>query len=111
MKNHTSIKDLELFFDQPVSEVLPEDATCIFVLRRRGMQIRIAVNEATPSFSTVMQSESGEEIRMEFEGLEELCILGDRVGPYLLARFSFAEAAQCIVRVYPSISVRWSFLR
>ncbi|AON55489.1 hypothetical protein Hsc_3221 [Herbaspirillum seropedicae] len=58
-----------------------------------------------------MQLKNGEEIRMEFEGLEELCILGDRVGPYLLARFSLANAAQCILRVYPSISVRWSFLR
>lgn len=111
MKNNTSIEDLEMFFAQPVSEVFPDEATCVFVLNKMGVELRIVINEAVPSFITSMRTETCGEIRMEFDGLEELSILGDKIGPYLLARFSLAESAQCVVRISPSISVRWSFLR
>lgn len=110
MKNHTSIEDLEQFFGEPASEIIPDEAACVFVLNKAGLQLKVIINEVAPSFATTLRVENSDEMRMEFDGLEELSILGDKIGPYLLARFSVTNSAQCIVRLVPSISVCWSVL-
>lgn len=111
MKNNTSISDLESFFGQAVSEVFPEEGTCVFNLSKMDVKLTIVINEVVPSFITSMTMNNGEEMRMEFDGLEEISILTDKVGPYLLASFAVPDGVQCLVRVIPIFSVRWSFLR
>lgn len=111
MKNHTSINDLELFFGQSVSEVFPDEATSVFSLSNMNVKLTIVINEVVPSFSTSMVLNDGEEMRMEFDCLDEISILGDKVGPYLLATFSLPESVRCVVRIFPKFSVHWSFLR
>lgn len=102
---------MEAFFGQAVSEVFPEEGTCVFTLRNMDVKLTIVINEVVPSLITLMATDNGEEMRMEFDGLEEISVLTDKVGPYLLASFAVPDSVQCLVRVVPRVSVRWSFLR
>ncbi|MAF01291.1 hypothetical protein [Herbaspirillum sp.] len=111
MNSTVSIADLTLFFGQAPSKVIPDEGTCIFVLSSSELKLTVAINEVVPSFMTSLVMKTGEEMRMEFDGLQELALLTDNIGPYLLASLDVQGRVQCRVRVIPGFSVCWSYLR
>lgn len=111
LNSTVSIADLTLFFGQAPSELITDEGTCVFVLSNPELKLTVAINEVVPSFMTALVTKTGEEMRMELDGLQELALLTDNIGRYLLASLDVQGCVQCRVPVISGFSVSWSYLR
>lgn len=104
-----SLDQLTEFFGVDLIDVIPDEGLSVFCLSDGNVQLTVSINEIARSFQTNIYVEDTVLSSVVFEGLGELLLLGDKAGPFMLAKFDTGGAEiKCDVRVRPNLSVRWS---
>lgn len=105
------LDELSLFFQSDPLEIFPDDATYTFRHVQGDTVLLFTCNESQAFIKTILQDSPQARMDVSFEGCENIQLLGDRIGRYLIASFRMGNASiQLKIRLSPEINVVWSGL-
>ena len=104
-----TLDQLVEFFGVDPSDVIPDEGLSVFRLSEGSIRLTVSISEIARSFQTNIYIDDTLLSSVVFEGLEELLLLGDKAGSFMLAKFAAGDAViKCDIRVRPGLRVGWS---